>query len=70
MDPFTKKLEQHSLKSILSQYKIHHLSYIVLTSQPAHKSRAFRNTDGSIERKPLKGRKKIHERYARILPIS
>ena len=68
-DIFQGKLEHPSLKRILQQYKINHLGYMVLNSQPAHRNRAFRNADGSIERKPLKGRKRIHERYARILPI-
>ena len=51
---------------IASGYKIY--GYVVLTSQIADKVRS-REPDGSVKRKPLKGRKSISLKDGRVIPI-
>ena len=67
-DLFNGEIEDEFLKKALDDYKIKHFGYVVLESQPATKIRA-RLPDGSIKRKPLKGKRKIHEKHTRIMPI-
>ena len=52
----------------LVAHSISYFGYIVLESQGEDKRR-HRENDGSIKRKPLKGRLKIHEKNNRIVPI-
>ncbi len=67
-DIFSGKLEDEVLEKALTDHGIAYYGYIVLESQPAGKVRA-RLADGSIARKPLKGRRKISEKNNRIIPI-
>ncbi len=62
--------QHESLQRLLKRYEIEHYGYIVLASQPAHETRGLRNEDGSISRKPLKGRKKIAEKHSRVVVIT
>ena len=62
--------EHEYLQRILSRHEIKPIGYIVLMSQPAHETRALRDVSGKIKRKPLKGRKRINEKNARIIVIS
>lgn len=58
-------------ESLCNELSAHHLQYqgyIVLQSQPRDKHRR-RVTNSAIERKPLKGRRSIHSRNDRIIPI-
>ncbi len=56
---FAKRLDEH---------QIEYFGYLVIDSQPARKPR-IRDNSGAVPRKPLKGRKKIDEKSARIIPI-
>ncbi len=67
-DIFAGELEEGVLKNALDDHEIPYFGYIVLESQPAKKIRD-RMPDGSIKRKPLKGKPKIAERHNRIIPI-
>ncbi|MGE3261927.1 MAG: hypothetical protein AB7K68_09125 [Bacteriovoracia bacterium] len=67
-DLFVGELEDSVLKPALEEHGIEYFGYIVLESQPADKVRK-RHPDGSIARKPLKGRRKIDEKSNRIIPI-
>jgi integrase len=57
-----------SLDDELRKQQIDYYGYIVLESQPADKIRK-RAPDGSIARKPLKGRSRIDPKNNRIIPI-
>ncbi len=57
-----------SLDAELTQHKMDYVGYLVLESQPESKFRK-RELDGTIKRKPLKGRKTIHPKNNRIIPI-
>ncbi|MCB9228847.1 MAG: hypothetical protein H6618_04480 [Deltaproteobacteria bacterium] len=61
--------EPSFMASLLDRYKIKYKGYVVLSSQPHHPTRGLRLPDGTIPRKPLKGRKKISERNSRICVI-
>lgn len=67
-DIFMGKLEDVVLKKALEDHNIEYYGYIVLESQPTSKSKK-RSENGIIERKPLKGKPKIDEKYNRIIPI-
>lgn len=67
-DLYIGELNDEVLKPALKQHGIIYYGYVVLESQPASKVRT-RNSDGSIERKPLKGKPKIDAKYNRIIPI-
>ncbi len=68
-DVYPGQVQHKVLRKLLDRYDIEHYGYIVLASQPANESRGLRNKNGSIPRKPLKGRKKISEKYSRIVVI-
>jgi len=67
-DIFMGKLDENVLSTALIDHKIEYFGYIVLESQPAKKIRD-RLPDGSIKRKPLKGKPKIGEKHNRLVPI-
>lgn len=67
-DLFPGDLDESVLSTALVHHKIPYFGYIVLESQPAKKIRD-RMPDGSIKRKPLKGKPKIGEKHNRIIPI-
>jgi len=67
-DLFSGELNESVLRKALNDHKIDYFGYIVLESQPANKIRD-RLSDGSITRKPLKGKPKIDEKYNRLIPI-
>jgi integrase len=58
-----------ALHSELKQLNISYLGYLVLESQSEDKYRT-REEDGTIKRKPLKGRTKIHPKNNRVVPIT
>ena len=68
-DLFAGEIEDKVISKALKDHNIDCYGYIVLGSQPRTKTRT-RNKDGSIDRKPLKGRKKICEKNNRIVPIT
>lgn len=47
---------------------MNYYGYVILESQPQNKIRD-RLTNGSILRKPLKGKPKIDSKYNRLVPI-
>lgn len=67
-DLYPGKILDEVLHKALEKAGIEYFGYIVLESQPKLKTRV-RNEDGSIDRKPLKSKKVIHEKYNRIIPI-
>lgn len=67
-DLFVGELEDEVLKRALDDHNIEYYGYIVLDSQPKLKTRT-RKRNGEVERKPLKGKKKIAEKYNRVIPI-
>jgi site-specific recombinase XerD len=67
-DLFPGDLDDSVLSNALIHHQIPYFGYIVLESQPAKKIRD-RMPDGSIQRKPLKGKPKIGEKHNRIIPI-
>jgi integrase len=67
-DLFIGELEDAVLKKALTDHGIEYYGYIVLESQPADKVRK-RLKDGSVARKPLKGKRKISEKFNRVIPI-
>ena len=67
-DIFKGKLDDSVLKNALEDHKIDYFGYVVLESQPANKIRN-RMPNGTIKRKPLKGKPKIDEKYNRLVPI-
>lgn len=67
-DIFKGKMEDSVLKNALEDHKIEYFGYVVLESQPAAKIRN-RLTNGTIKRKPLKGKPKIDEKYNRLVPL-
>ena len=68
-DLFTGHVQDEAFHRTLKTHKINYFGYIILASQPTHETRALRNEFGKIDRKPLKGRKKISEKYARVVII-
>lgn len=64
------EVQHDALKRLLRRHEIMHYGYIVLASQPDHRTRGLRNQLGHIARKPLKGRKKISEKYSRVVVIT
>lgn len=64
------EVQHDALRRLLYRNAIEHFGYIVLSSQPAHETRGLRNKLGKIARKPLKGRKKISEKYSRVVVIT
>ena len=56
------------MNKALTDHKIDYYGYIVLESQPANKIRN-RLPNGTIVRKPLKGKLAINEKYNRLVPI-
>jgi integrase len=67
-DLFIGEIEDGVLKPALDHHNIEYFGYIVLESQPKTKVRD-RLSDGTIKRKPLKGKTKIDEKFNRIIPI-
>ncbi len=67
-DIFSGELDDKVLKTALSDHDMDYFGYIVLESQPAFKIRN-RLSNGSIPRKPLKGKPIINEKYNRLIPI-
>lgn len=67
-DLFIGELDDSVMKPALKQHGIETFGYIVLESQPKSKTNE-RRSDGTILRKPLKGKKKIDEKFNRIVPI-
>lgn len=67
-DIFIGELDDNVLKPAMKHHGIEYYGYIVLESQPATKIRT-RQKDGSIRRKPLKGKPKIDAKYSRLIPI-
>lgn len=64
----TGELDDNVLRPALKDHGIKYYGYIVLQSQPTNKIRD-RLKDGSIKRKPLKGKPKIDAKYDRLVPI-
>lgn len=69
-DVYTGQLQHSVLSQKLQQYEIPHHGYLLLKSQPAGQGRRLRDASGRILRKPLKGNKEIHEKHARLIPIT
>ncbi len=67
-DIFTGELDDTVLNKALTDHKIDYFGYIVLESQPANKIRN-RLPNGTITRKPLKGKPAINEKFNRLVPI-
>lgn len=67
-DLFIGEIDDGVLKDALNDHKMKYYGYIVLESQPATKCRK-REKNGSIKRKPLKGKPKISEKHNRLIPI-
>ena len=67
-DLFNGELEECIMKRSLKNHDMQYSGYIVLESQPMSKTKT-RLPDGSIKRKPLKGKPKIDEKFNRIIPI-
>jgi integrase len=67
-DIIAGELDDNVLKPALDHHGIKYYGYIVLESQPATKIRA-RLKNGTIIRKPLKGKPKIATKYNRLVPI-
>lgn len=67
-DIFIGELDDQVLKPALKDHGIEYYGYILLESQPTNKIRN-RLKDGSIKRKPLKGKPKIDSKYNRLVPI-
>jgi integrase len=66
---FIGDIDDLVLSKALSDHQIEYFGYIILTDQPANKSRK-RQSNGTIKRKPLKSQKKISEKNSRIIPIT
>lgn len=67
-DLFIGELDDNVLRTALDHHRIEYFGYVVLESQPATKIRE-RLKNGSILRKPLKGKPKIAEKHNRLVPI-
>ncbi len=67
---YEDQIEDQVLKRHLEQENISYFGYLVINSQPAHSTRGLRGKDGMILRKPLKGRKRIDDKSARIIVIT
>lgn len=67
-DLFIGEVEDGVLKPALEKHEIKYYGYINLESQPATKIRE-RLRDGTIKRKPLKGKPRIHPKNNRVIPI-
>lgn len=64
------EIEDSILKKHLNNENISYFGYVVFDSQPAHETRGLREEDGSIKRKPLKGKHKIDYKSARTVVIT
>lgn len=67
-DLFAGEIEDEVISIALIDHKIEYFGYIVLESQPATKIRQ-RLDDGTIKRKPLKGKRSIAEKNNRLIPL-
>lgn len=67
-DLFIGEIEDGVLTRAMKDHNIPYYGYIILESQPKNKIRN-RLKDGSILRKPLKGKPKIDPKYNRLVPI-
>ena len=67
-DFFVHTPDSESLMKALSPYQMAPLGYISIDSQPARRI-SIRAADGTVPRKPLKGKKRIDPRDCRIIPI-
>ncbi len=67
-DLFIGELDDQVMGPALDHHGIKYYGYILLSSQPKNKIRN-RQKDGSILRKPLKGKPKIDSKYDRLVPI-
>jgi integrase len=63
------EIEDRVLKKHLLQERFTYWGYVVIDSQPAHATRGLRDENGRINRKPLKGRRKIDDKSARTVII-
>lgn len=69
-DIFQGKIEDKVMQRQLEKEDMNdYHGYVVINSQPTHATRGLRNAAKHIDRKPLKGRKKIDERSARTVVI-
>ncbi|MBI2601915.1 MAG: hypothetical protein HYW48_02565 [Deltaproteobacteria bacterium] len=64
------EIEDKMLAKHLIQEGISYYGYVVFDSQPAHETRGLRDKNGEIQRKPLKGKKKIDDKSARTVVIT
>jgi integrase len=64
------QVQHPSLQRLLARHEIEYEGYLVISSQPDHRTRGLRSSSGHINRKPLKGRKKISEKFSRVLAIT
>ncbi len=67
-DLFMGELEDGVLTKGMKDHNINYFGYIILESQPKNKIRD-RLKDGTILRKPLKGKPKIDPKHNRLVPI-
>lgn len=58
-----------NLSKMLSRYKINPIVHVILDSQPKGRN-SVRDSDGMVERKPLKHRRKIEPKNNRIVPVT
>lgn len=57
------------IRKALEPYELKSYGFISIDSQPSSKSSSLRGVNGRINRKPLKGKKRIDPEDARIIPI-
>ena len=67
-DVFAGRLIEKSFHRKLREHRMKYFGYIVIDSQPVRR-RLVKDTTGHVPRKPLKGRKKIDEKSARVIPL-
>ncbi|MBI2603322.1 MAG: hypothetical protein HYW48_09720, partial [Deltaproteobacteria bacterium] len=68
LDKAQEKIQKYKADFRKNFEKPRYQGYLVIDSQPA-KRWGIRDQDGHLRRKPLKGRKKIDEKSARIIPV-
>jgi hypothetical protein len=64
------EIEDLMLAKHLNGEGISYFGYLVIDSQPAHRTRGLRDKDGLIHYKPLKGKKRIDNKSARTVVIT
>lgn len=69
-DVFDGRIENEGFGKILRDNELDdYIGYLVIDSQPAHAKGTIRGKDGTVPRKPLKGRREIDERHAKTIVI-